>query len=157
MEANASPEKAPLWRRILGSFLSVFVGWIVLMIYIQGTTKPNPEISVGDMIAEFWAGVGMIESLASITMFLTWLVGFLPLYLLIPLHSTLWRWPICTICGAFAGASLMLIISLALSSSGEPWADLVRPSIIAAGIGWITCLFASLTRHHFQYSTKKSP
>ena len=46
----------------------------------------------------------------------------------------------------------MLIISRALLSSSEPWADYVRPCIVAAGVGWITCLFASLTRPYFQYA-----
>jgi hypothetical protein len=108
------------------------------------------------MIGEFWAGVGMIEYLASIMIFGAWVVGFLPLYLLVPLRSPLWKWPICTICGAIGGAALMLIIGRALLSSNEPWADYVRPSIVAAGVGWITCLFASLTRRYFQYSTRKS-
>jgi hypothetical protein len=34
----------------------------------------------------------------------TWLVLLLPLYLFVPFRSILWRWPICTLCGALGGA-----------------------------------------------------
>jgi len=94
----------------------------------------------------------MIEYLASILMFCVWLVVILPFYFLIPLRSPLWRWPICTICGAIGGATIILVIS----PSAETWNDCVRPCIVAAGVGWITCLFASLTRPYFEYAIGKS-
>jgi hypothetical protein len=137
-----------MWRRILGSFLSALMGWIVLVIYIGSTVKMNPNMSP-DMVGEFSAGFGMIDYLASILMFGAWLVIILPLYLLVPLRSPLWRWPICTICGAIGGAAFLIVIGRLLLSSTEPWNDYIRPCIVAAGVGWITCLFASLTRGYF--------
>jgi hypothetical protein len=107
------------------------------------------------MVGEFLAGVGMIEYMASIMIFCVWLVVGMPLYLLIPIRSPLWRWPICTICGAIGGAAIMLVVGRAVLSSSEPWGDYVRPSIVAAGVGWITCFFASLTRRYFQLAIKK--
>jgi len=152
---TASHPTAPLEKRILGSFLSALVGWIALMVDIATTTKPNTSPYLADMIGEFWGGVGMIEYLASILIFGIWLVVILPLYLLVPLSSSFWKWPICTICGAVGGATIMLIISRAVLSSSESWNEHLRLCIFAAGVGWLICLFASLTRRYFNTTRQK--
>jgi len=154
MESNASRTIAPLSRRVLGSFLSALAGWIALVSLILSTAKPDSNVS-SDMLGEFWGGVGLAIYLASLLMFLTWIFAILPLYLIVPLSSHLWRWYSCTICGAVGGAVIMLVVSCALLSSSESLHDCVRPCLVAAGVGWITCSFASITRQYFQYAARR--
>ena len=68
-----------------------------------------------------------------------WLLTLVPLYFMVPLHSVLWRWPVCTACGAIAGAVIMLPFGHPLSSFAG----------LAALIGGATCFFGSVLRNHF--------
>ena len=68
-----------------------------------------------------------------------WLFMLVPLYFMVPLHSMLWRWPICSACGALAGALIMLPL-------GHPLNDFAA---FAALIGGATCFFGSVFRNRF--------
>ena len=76
--------------------------------------------------------------------FIVWLVVLVPLYMLIPLSSILWRWPICTGCGALAGAAIMVAVDVVILRT--PLNNLI---VTAAVVGGTTCLFGSLTRDYF--------
>jgi hypothetical protein len=104
------------------------------------------------MMGEYWAGVGIGLALASILVFGTWLVALLPSYLLVPLDSPLWNWPICTMCGALSGAMIMYMVGCFFLWGIVQPQDYIGPCSIAAAAGGITCLFASLTRGYFQFS-----
>jgi hypothetical protein len=130
---------APLWRRILGSFLSAFIGWLALVFVILAWSLLNifAAPSIPNLI-RFNLVSGVV---AGTLIFATWLIALVPLYLLVPLQSILWRWPICTICGSASGAAIVLAFGPQV------------PSIymmLSALVGGVTCLFASLTKFRFQ-------
>ena len=134
---------APLGRRILGSFVPPFVSWVAFnLLYLIAAffLWPSPSWWVGPVIAAMFSGSFI---------FGTWLLILLPLYLLVPERSVLWRWPLCTFCGALAGAGIIVV----WSSIYYPQAtDRIGMSVIAAVIGGVTCLVGSLTRHRFQHA-----
>ena len=149
----AAQEAAPLWCRILGSFLAAFVGWapLVLLSVIIGLIDwPHTSITG-------WGSTIAFAYIFGKFVFGTWLLVLLPLYLLVPLQSVLWRWPVCTLCGAFCGALILFVywrlLRLPLRASeirGE-----IPSLFVAAFVGATTCLFGSLTapRFHFTRST----
>jgi hypothetical protein len=91
----------------------------------------------------FYAAYGAV---AGAFIFGTWLVLLVPLYVLVPVRSALWRWPVSSTCGAVFGAT----ISLVFCHLDSPQADWKDPTLLAAIAGGITCLFASLTRERFR-------
>jgi hypothetical protein len=139
------PATAPLRRRILGSFLSALVGWAALMgVILSHTHFHSPP-------GEWWDTPGFYAFYAAIAgtfIFGTWLVILIPLYLLVPLRSPLWHWLVCTICGVLSGALIMFVICRVSSPQAVDWPSYV---VLAAIVGGVTCLFASLTRRRFQY------
>jgi hypothetical protein len=88
-----------------------------------------------------------LGGIAGCFIFLTWIIVLVPLYLLIPLDSFLWKWPVCSICGVLSGGVIMSVygrITVSLANQMDPLV------ILAAMVGGMTCLFGSLTRNHFQ-------
>ena len=79
----------------------------------------------------------------------TWLIVLIPLYLFVPRSSVLWRWPVCTACGALAGALMMLWYHGGVPGFGELTTDAWSLVADAALVGGITCLTAALTRDRF--------
>src|SRR6266853_2885486 len=127
-------------RRVLGSFISAVVGLATLVVTWFAVAIP-PRENPGVLI---WvAGIG------GIFVFGTWLVLLLPLYLLVPATSILWRWPVMTICGALAGAGVWL--SLAALNSGLHDSETPVTTLVAAITGAATCLFGALTTRFFRY------
>jgi hypothetical protein len=145
-EAVVAGNKAPLARRILGSFLAACVGWLPLNLIAL-------IISLLDWRHTSVTGWGTVIAVAIASaqfIFGTWLILLVPLYLLVPLRSVLWRWPICTLCGALGGA---LIQFSWWRWYGAPFSNQEVPSLVgAAFIGAITCLFGSLTAKRFQFT-----
>ena len=135
--SESSAATAPLRRRVLGSFLSALVGWAALNLFVAGSLIVGGNATRGQ-----WVGASFVAVYSAALVFGTWLLALLPLYLVVPPHSPLWRWPICTCCGALAGAAIMFAFS------GRPPHDDILLAAITAGI---TCLFGSLTAHRFQY------
>ena len=135
-----SPAEGSISRRIngelLGSFICVCVGWLTLglafAVYIATAER---------RYLEFFEVAGGVLLVSSPFVFGSWLLIFVPIYLFVPSRSILWRWPVCMLCGAVAGA----VIMYALGLGSEP-----AFSISAAVVGGVTCLFASLTRRHFK-------
>jgi hypothetical protein len=141
--------KASLARRILGSFLAAFVGWVPLnlILVIIGLIDWRRTSVTG------WSTMIAFASMSAKFIFATWLILLLPLYLLIPVGSVLWRWPVCTLCGALCGGLIQFSF---WRWYGAPFTIDEVPSLIGAGfIGAIACLFGSLTapRFHFARST----
>ena len=153
---SESPSTTPLSRRILGSFLSAFVGWTAVSTYyavltvissVRFVSHVSPS-SAGSVWQQSLGYFAIFAVVSAIFIFGTWSLALLPLYILVPLHSILWRWPVCTICGFTAGAAIILVIG---RMSSSPQAH-VWPYVLLAGIvGGVTCLFGSLTRHRFHY------
>ena len=122
-----SPDITALRREIIGSFLSVTAGWVAsfpLLLY-----PPVIAIAGGFILVAY-------------------VTFFLPIYLLVPTRSPFWRWPVCTSCGVVSGAAIMLGFYRIVAQSPEivRWDYFVT---VAAVVGGVTCLFASLTRYRF--------
>ena len=145
--------RAPLARRILGSFLAAAVGWIppVLLLVIIGLIDWRHTSVTG------WGGTIAFALIFGKFVFGTWLFVLLPLYLFVPLRSVLWRWPVCTACGAVCGALILFFYwrLLRLPVTAHEIRDEMPSLIVAAFVGATACLFGSLTarRFHFTRST----
>jgi hypothetical protein len=150
MTADAvAAHKAPFARRVFGSFLAAFVGWLPfnLILVVIGVVDWRHTSVTG------WRTMIAFALMSAKFVFTTWLVLLLPLYLLVPLGSVLWRWPVCTVCGGLCGGLIQFAF---WRWYGAPFTVDEVPSLVgAAFIGAITCLFGSLTarRFHFTRST----
>src|SRR6266513_3907152 len=97
-------------RQLLGTVIAVLAGWLTALLLLEATTAiellQEPHYIVPDALV-----VGAIVSAWFMAYFIlpVWALILIPLYLFIPSSSMLWRWPICTLCGAAAG---FLIVSL---------------------------------------------
>jgi hypothetical protein len=168
LEEKAKSGASYRWnfRPVLGSFLSALVGWVACLLLfgcLMVCASPGPfswrvysHPTGGNEIElqTYWQvapGYLLLEAIFSaILIFGTWFLILVPLYLYVPARSLLWRWPVCTICGAMAGAAIMILFGLATSSRDVGWDSFWPSCEIAAGIGAVTCLFASLTRARFR-------
>jgi len=144
--------KAPLVRRVLGSALSALVGWLTVNIVIFGFAAAPGTSAPGTSAQELWTGTAIVAVISFGFIFATWLVALVPLYLFVPLNCCLWRWHVCTACGAFSGAVIMYVYS----RYGSPQAHCGLPCGLAAITGGVTCLFGSLTSHWFQTSATQN-
>jgi ABC-type uncharacterized transport system permease subunit len=136
-------QQSKVSRRILGSFLSTLSGWFALNGFISVSTIMNHQES-----SDWWYFPIAFAIYSAMFIFGTWLLVLLPLYLLVPLRSSLWRWYICTPCGVASGAAIMFAFTRYTSPQATDWPVYV---ILAAIVGGITCLFGSLTSHRFHY------
>jgi hypothetical protein len=143
-DEQAIDDVAPLGRRVAGSALSAFVGWLTLVVVLLGGTiyegierTHSPRFK--------WAGFAVMSAVAFVFVLATWLVALVPLYLFVPLRSLLWHWFICTLCGGIAGAAIMFAFhGLSFRGSGA-----ISMVILAAITGAATCLFGALTAARF--------
>ncbi|MGB8342689.1 MAG: hypothetical protein WCE51_13960 [Chthoniobacterales bacterium] len=138
-------------RQVFGSLVAVATGWLAAIVFIEVSTAvellQQPHYIVPEALI-----VGPITAAWFIAYFIipVWLLVLLPLYLFVPSHSALWRWPVCTVCGAIAG---LLIISLTFGVSVDASAMVKGPwdfYVLAAIVGGITCLTGALTRRVFK-------
>jgi hypothetical protein len=134
MKAHDSTSR-PVSRLFRGSILAALFGWVsahllglVWVILTHGVPTRTD-----------WAALFVFPLYSVPFVLIVWLLALLPLYFMVPLHSILWRWPICTVCGALAGAVIMLPF-------GHPLSDFAG---LAALIGGATCLFGSVSRNYF--------
>ncbi len=145
MNEQSDAPRASLRQRILGSALSALVGWLALnLLMLFFAVAQASERSTND----WWLGAAYVAVVSAVFVLATWLGALVPLYLLVPLHSWLWRWYVCTACGAIAGATIMY----AYSRYSSPQAEWGPFALLAALTGGATCLFGSLTSHRFQYA-----
>ncbi len=133
---------APFRRRILGSFVAPLTAWAAFNVFCVIMAFATSHSS------DWWVGPAFVAIYSTAFIFGTWLLVLLPLYLLIPQHSVLWHWPLCTGCGALAGAAIIVSWSAIFYPQAT---DRVYLGVLAAVIGGVTCLTASLTRRRFQY------
>ncbi|HVK59499.1 MAG TPA: hypothetical protein VM735_12015 [Candidatus Kapabacteria bacterium] len=144
-ETIPSAKRASASRRITGSFVSAAAGWVSLNVIgtiIYLCTEPGLGRLLGPLL---------LAGYSAAFVFAAWVVALLPLYLLVPPSSVLWRWPVCTVCGALAGAGIMFVISRFIFPLSYFDAKSV---VVPAFVGAITCLFASLTAPFFRHDRK---
>ena len=139
------PAKASVPRRIWGSVLAAFVGWLAintLLIGLSIVLNAEWKSALWD-----WLQSALAEALISgMVIGLVWLFALMPLYVFLPLRSWLWRWYVCTLCGALAGAAIMLWY---LHFRAWGWNDVLVAVAMGAIPGGVTCLFGSLTAKRF--------
>ncbi len=141
--------------RLLGSFMSVFVGWatcvlgwgLVLLItnFFQGSGPVSVAIHQILIFCLYVAGI------CGIYVLLAWALVFVWVYMFTPRHSCLWKPWLCVPLGTLAGAALLILLGII---SGEPLPRLLSSGswmflISGAVTGGATCLYASLTVHRY--------
>jgi hypothetical protein len=139
--------KSPLSWRVIGSALSSFVGWLTMNLIVlvwaffnravDQSVPAQPNKWLLDCFALAICSAGFV--------FAAWLLALLPLYLLVPARSFLWRWSVCTPCGALAGGLIMR----AFFGPGSVGIYSFPFIPLAALTGATTCLFGSLTARRF--------
>ena len=129
--ATLRPLAPAYGRMILGSLLSALVGWIPVGIFFSGSLF---GFSAALVYACFFA-------------LPAWLLFLVP-YCLVPTRSVLWRWPVCTLCGAAAGGVIMAVLLVAVGEERNSGLLVA----LAALVGAVNCLFGSLTRPFFRPS-----
>jgi hypothetical protein len=152
-ETNTNQQRTHLRRRILGSPISAVSAWLALILLaaIYGLIGSLFQTSGGYLQLPWWIVPAMMSVYATAFVSSAWLIILLPLYLLAPRHSPFWRWPICTFCGALAGAGVMLCfqgLHYSLSSSAMLF--------VASFSGATTCLIGALLSDHFCHVSRAS-
>lgn len=108
---NASGDAgAPLRWRVAGSLLSALAGWLAmtLSLYVESLFQAEDE-------AYWWS---LYPVVCAPVIVVVWLAALLPLCLRTPMYSALWRWPVCTLCGATAGTCISLVVFGVFDPSG---------------------------------------
>ena len=138
-------------RKLAGSIISAFTGWsagvaIASSFFAWGRYHYHVPRGRDD-----WLFLPFFGLTSAVFVFTVWAVAFAPLYFLVPVRSILWRWPVCTVCGAVAGTVLMW----GWHRIVEPQARGVFPFLLFAGVvGGVTCFTASFTRARFSHPKK---
>jgi uncharacterized membrane protein len=139
----------PKLRVIWGSFVAVLIGWLAAVALLEIERIVNfvyhrDQLSWNVLwVTPLWFSMWILAFALPV-----WLVALVPLSLFVPRSSVLWHWPICTVCGALAGA---LVVAVVFPLPGRGIAPKIWfPYTLGATIGAITCLVASLTRHRFE-------
>src|SRR3954454_20516658 len=94
-------------RKLSGSIISAFTGWAVgvaVAVCFYVWSRFHYHIPRG---RDEWVLLPFVALISAVFVFTIWAVALVPLYFLIPSQSILWRWPVCSACGAAAGMALM--------------------------------------------------
>ena len=138
-------------KQFLGTVVAVLGGWLAPFLLfggvrLLGVSEHKQPLDVGILVGSTVA-TSIFMALFIIPI---WVLVLIPLYLFVPLSSPLWRWPICTACGATAGFVIMASVFIASDSSSSWSYGAWQFCGIAALVGGATCLVGSLTRHVFK-------
>ena len=147
-----------LLRRVLtgfiGSFLAIVCGWLAGIV-VSFCVIPANILIHGGLHGEHVPTAAFIELPWFVALFSpcfmlpVWLLVLVPLYVLIPHSSSLWRWPICTSLGIISGIGIVaLFVSRPICTYPPP--SVAGYYILAAIIAGTTCLVGSLTRTRFR-------
>lgn len=136
-------------RLVWGSLVPVIIAWLAVMVLVEiqqafNFLSHDDELSLN----VFWVVPLFFSTWIWAFALPVWLVALLPLSLFVPRSSPLWSWPVCTVCGAIAGA---LVVAVVFPLPGRGIApEIWFPYTLGAIIGAITCFVGSLTRHRFE-------
>ena len=93
------------------SLLSAFIGWLAC---VAGFTI-HFRITVGPSSLP---GAPFTAALSGVVIFFVWLCLLWPLYRFVPFPSPLWHPVLCTLCGAIAGVTILLLFFAGISDEG---------------------------------------
>lgn len=139
----------PKLRIVWGSFVAVLIAWLAAIVLLEVAQVVN-FIFHRDQLAwnalwvtPFWFSMWILAFALPV-----WLVALVPMSLFVSRSSILWRWPVCTACGALAGALVVAIVFPFphRNIAAEIW----FPYALGAVVGATTCLVGSLTRLRFE-------
>ncbi len=148
-----------LGKRLLGSFISVFVGWATcvlgwgLLLFITSCVQKSQPVLVA--IGQIPVFCLYVAGVCGIFVLPTWAFVFVWVYLFTPRHSCLWKPWLCVPLGAVAGTAILILFGIAY---GEPPHRLLSSEALitilsSAVTGGATCLYASLTAHRYHGET----
>jgi hypothetical protein len=145
--------------RVVGSLLSVFVGWATCVLGWATLLVPFSLVSSQGRIVEaiqsmvvVWSYIALV---CGIGVLITWAFVFVWVYMSIPRHSRLWTASLSAPLGALAGALMVILLGMPLGmtlSALLSWQGLIF-IISGAVTGFATCLHASLTVHRYRGDT----
>jgi hypothetical protein len=138
----------PKLRMVWGSFVAVVIAWLAAIVLLEAAQVVN-FISHRDQltwnvlwVTPLWFSMWILAFALPV-----WLVALVPLSLFLPRSSLLWRWPVCTACGAVVGALVVAVVFPFPQRGIAP--EIWFPYTLGGIIGGITCLVGSLTRRRF--------
>lgn len=138
--------KLALWKA-LGSFVSVTAGWAGGLIVLAAFWLVL-SLRSENVWAEVSSGVVVYSAVIGGFAISVWLVILLPLYVLLPDTSPLWRTRVCTALGIIAGGGIVLAYLLI---GGGIFALFLWPLVVVgAVVGGVTCLFGASTAPYFR-------
>jgi hypothetical protein len=133
-------------RQILGSFVAVVTGWFAALAFLMACmvlrNLQHAHTLTGQQILGYFEMYAFFMACLIVPV---WLLVLIPLYILLPSSSILWRSPICTVCGVFAGEIIMFAFY-----RGDLDRVLMYHYVMAGMVGGVACLTASLTRRQFK-------
>jgi len=129
---------------VIGSLVAVTGGWLTgLLLYAGLSLALGPAYQTWRSWSfELFALAAVMGAFAMTT----WLFAFLPLYLVIPRESALWRPSRSVPLGAFAGAAVIVAFGWFESGLRAPYGLLL---VLGAVVGGVSALLASATAHRF--------
>src|SRR6266478_329780 len=111
-------------KQIGGTVIATLAGWLAgllfleigtVLLLLQHKSYVAPEaLYVGPMIWTWFMAYFVVP---------IWLLVLIPLYLFIPSSSKLWRWPVCTLCGAVAGVAVITMALRGVPGFGQVSAE----------------------------------
>src|SRR5687768_9220636 len=121
----------------------------ILMKVIGSVVAPSIGVLIGvtAMLLAGWTDWRVCALMIGLFVVPVWLLVLLPLYLLLPCSSALWRPAICTGLGGLSGAILVTIYFAV--SPNAPFALVVLFLPFAVLIGSVICFVGSTTAHFF--------
>ena len=138
-----------IFRAFAGTTVAVLSGWAagVLFVALVGVvTFPAAHRTSGTVVAALWNTPFAFAIFMWFFILPVWVLALVPLYLLVPHSSLLWRTSLCTALGALAGVLIMLVLH------GFGWfpSDFWIFCGTAAVVGGVTCFVGSSTMQRFR-------
>jgi hypothetical protein len=138
-----------LTKRILGSILSVVVGWLVCTLVWAGGIAVI-SLSEGGVVQAVAAGLGFsvfVGAVCGVFALVAWLGAFVWIYLFLPDSSRLWVWWRAALFGAAVGVVVVAAPFVLLGDAN--FLSLLAFAPSAAVTGGTAAAFASITRPFF--------
>ena len=139
-------------RKVFGSVVCICVGIIAgLVVWLVFGLCVNLEsLPVYKILSRLG---GPLELTAAVALPI-WALILLPVYVLLPRRSVLWRPVVCTMLGGVAGA-VIAFLAMFLLGGLETVAGLWICLIIGIVVGAVTCWFGAATVDYFRRSSAK--
>src|SRR4051812_6138722 len=112
-------------NQFLGTVVAVLGGWLAPLLFygcirLLGLSPENQQpldlrtLIGSTIVTSFFMAWFIIP---------VWLFVLIPLYFFVPLSSPLWRWPVCTACGAIGGFLVMTVAFIAVGDRHASWSS----------------------------------